>query len=272
MANTIYNGNQKRLSMLLYAITSRILLADTETERAEKLLTLTASWAATAVDFIQIRESDLSDADLVRLASRIVQVVLNTGSPTRVLINSTPKTAVACAVQSRADGVHLPGGMNLQQLAATLTQIREDWQSLGGSNATPIISVSCHSTADVEAARAAGATLALFAPVFEKALPGVPALAGQGLESLTAACRAARQPGPHVEIPVLALGGVTLENAAQCVAAGAAGIAAIRLFVESDEKSDWQRLSSRIRRCSNEDSVPVDDPTAGRKAFIGESG
>jgi thiamine-phosphate pyrophosphorylase len=229
--------------MLLYAITSRILLADTEAGRAEKLVALAASWAASAVDFIQIRESDLSDADLVRLASRIVQVVRNAGSPAKVLINSTPKKAVACAVQSRADGVHLPGGLNSEQLAATLTQIRQDWQSLGGSNATPTISVSCHSTADVEAARAAGATLALFAPVFEKVLPGAPTLAGQGLESLAEACRTARQPGPHMEIPVLALGGVTLENAVHCVAVGAAGIAAIRLFVESDEKSDWQRLS-----------------------------
>ena len=82
--------------MLLYAITSRILLADIEAERVESLISLTASWAATTVDFIQIRESDLSDAELLRLASRIVQVVHNVGSPTRVLINSNPKTAVAC--------------------------------------------------------------------------------------------------------------------------------------------------------------------------------
>jgi thiamine-phosphate pyrophosphorylase len=230
--------------VLLYAITSRILLADTEAERAEKLVSLAAKWATTAVDFIQIRESDLSDAELLRLASRIVQAVRNAGSPTKVLINSTPKTAVTSAVQSRADGVHLPGGLGPEQLTATVTQIRKDWGSLRGSNATPIISVSCHSTPDVEAARAAGATLALFAPVFEKALPGAPSLAGQGLESLAEACRAASQPGPHVEIPVLALGGVTLENAAQCVAAGAAGIAAIRLFLNSGKGQDWRRLLS----------------------------
>jgi thiamine-phosphate pyrophosphorylase len=228
--------------MLLYAITSRILLADTEAERAEKLVALAASWAATTVDFIQIRESDLSDAELLRLASRIVQAVRNAGRPTRVLINSTPKTGVVLAVQSSADGVHLPGGLNPEQLAATVTEIRKDWPSLRGSNATPIISVSCHCTADVEAARAAGATLALFAPVFEKALSGAPALAGQGLDSLTEACRAGRQPGPHVEIPVLALGGVTLQNAAQCVAAGATGIAAIRLFLDSGDGQDWRRL------------------------------
>jgi thiamine-phosphate pyrophosphorylase len=232
--------------MLLYAITSRVLLADTEAERTEKLVALAVKWASSAVEFIQIRESDLSDADLVRLASKIVQVVRNADSPTRVLINSNPRTAVALAVQSNADGVHLPGGLNPEQLSATVAQIHQDWQSLRDSSIKPIIGVSCHSTADVEAARAAGATLALFAPVFEKVLPGAPPLAGQGLESLAEACRAARQPGPLVEIPVLALGGVTLENAPQCIAAGAAGIAAIRLFVESGEKSAWQRLSQLV--------------------------
>jgi thiamine-phosphate pyrophosphorylase len=65
------------------------------------------------------------------------------------------------------------------------------------------------------------ATLALFAPVFEKkdALPA-------GLETLRQSCRA--------KIPVLALGGITLENAHSCLQAGAAGIAAIRLFQENE--------------------------------------
>ena len=47
-----------------------------------------------------------------------------------------------------------------------------------------------------------------------------------GLDRLREACRQ--------RIPVLALGGVTLENARACVDAGAAGIAAIRLFQENN--------------------------------------
>jgi thiamine-phosphate pyrophosphorylase len=68
---------------------------------------------------------------------------------------------------------------------------------------------------------AEGADFAVFAPVFEKgnARPA-------GLEGLREACRAS--------IPVLALGGVTLQNAQACLDAGAAGIAGIRLFQEHD--------------------------------------
>ncbi len=234
--------------MLLYAITSRILLADTEAERADKLFALTAKWATGAVDFIQIRESDLSDAELLRLASKIVQAVHSDGGPTKVLINSSPEKALAIALQSGADGVHLPGGLDSEQLDATIAQIRKDWRRHRDANATPAVSVSCHSVLDILAAHDAGATLALFAPVFEKVLPGASALAGRGLESLAEASRAARQTSPHQpELPVLALGGVTLENAAQCVAAGAAGIAAIRLFLDSGEGQDWQRLSHPVQ-------------------------
>lgn len=228
--------------MLLYAITSRILLADTEAERAERLVALAANWSDAGLDFIQIRERDLAAAELLQLAAGIVQAVRRSGSPTRVLVNGNPTGASAIPRQSGADGVHLPSGLAPQQLAAAVAQIRKGWESNLKPVAIPIVSVSCHSTADVLAARAAGATFALFAPVFEKALPGAPTLSGQGLESLAKACTAARQPAPQPELPVLALGGVTLENAAECVAAGAAGIAAIRLFLNSGEGQDWRSL------------------------------
>ncbi len=135
-----------------------------------------------------------------------------------------------------------PAASTSEQLVAAVTQIRKDWKSHHNSGDEPAISVSCHTVADILAARAAGATLALFAPVFEKALPGSPAIAGQGLKSLAEACAAARQPAPQPELPVLALGGVTLQNAAECTAAGAAGIAAIRLFLDSRDEQDWRSL------------------------------
>jgi thiamine-phosphate pyrophosphorylase len=73
-------------------------------------------------------------------------------------------------------------------------------------------------------AEADQATFAVFAPVFGK--KGAPASQPAGLHQLREACRA--------KIPVLALGGITPENAQSCLAAGAAGIAAIRLFQEND--------------------------------------
>jgi thiamine-phosphate pyrophosphorylase len=228
--------------MLLCAITSRILLTDTEAERAERLVALTAQWAAAGLHFIQVRERDLADTALLQLSTRIVQAVRDTGSPTSVLINSSPASACAIALQANADGVHLPGGLDPEQLRTAVMQIRKDWESYHKTKDDPAISVSCHTVADILAARAGGVSLALFAPVFEKALPGAPALAGQGLESLAEACTVGRQSAPQPELPVLALGGVTLENAAECVAAGAAGIAAIRLFLNSSQGQDWQHL------------------------------
>ena len=79
--------------------------------------------------------------------------------------------------------------------------------------------VSAHDPDGVRAAAAAGAEFATFGPVYatpSKAAYGEPV----GIEALAQAVRAAR-------LPVLALGGVTPERVAECLAAGAHGVAAI---------------------------------------------
>jgi len=116
------------------------------------------------------------------------------------------------ALAAGADGVHLRSD------DVSPEEVRKVWKS-----GEPLIAVSCHSPEDITQAAAAGANFAVFAPVFEKKdTPTQPA----GLGSLEQACRA--------RIPVLALGGVTLENARSCLDAGAAGVAGIRLFQEND--------------------------------------
>jgi len=87
-----------------------------------------------------------------------------------------------------------------------------------------VISVSCHTLDEVRRAHEARVDLILFGPVFEKRVARQLIQDGSGLKALEAACRAAEG------TPVLALGGITLENTSACLAAGAAGIAAIRLF------------------------------------------
>ena len=95
----------------------------------------------------------------------------------------------------------------------------------------PVIAVSCHGVEETFRAASDQARFAVFAPVFEKNMtPGV------GLAALHKACQA--------KIPVLALGGVTLQNAASCLQAGAAGVAAIRLFQENKIKDVVQELRS----------------------------
>ena len=93
-----------------------------------------------------------------------------------------------------------------------------------------IISVPCHGLDDIHVASEEQVDLMLFSPVFEKLAVRKPQ--PQGLEALRQACAAARG---H---PVFALGGVTSRNAQDCLAAGAAGVAGIRLFAGDD----WRRL------------------------------
>jgi thiamine-phosphate pyrophosphorylase len=91
-----------------------------------------------------------------------------------------------------------------------------------------LVAASCHTAADVFHAESEAADFVVFAPVFEKKAAPVfekKNTQAAGLAALHEACRA--------KIPVLALGGVNLENAAACLNAGAAGIAAIRLFQEN---------------------------------------
>ena len=116
-----------------------------------------------------------------------------------------------------ADGVHLPSD------DISPSEVRQIWSKCGvGAPARerPVITWSCHTRENVLRAESEGADAAIFAPVFEKI-----GSAAAGLAALREACRA--------KIPVLALGSITLQNAGSCLDAGAAGIAAIRLFQEN---------------------------------------
>jgi thiamine-phosphate pyrophosphorylase len=201
---------------LLYYITDRKAFSPDETTRRARLLDKIGEAARAGVDYIQLREKDLPIRELEALAREAVRVIQeNARSPTALLINS--RTDIALAIG--AAGVHLPAA-NVSAKDVRLMYARRALPR----NATPRISVSCHSPAEVNQAAAEGTSVALFAPVFEK--KGAPENAPQGLIALQEACRA--------KIPVLALGGITLQNADSCLHAGAAGIAAIRIFQEND--------------------------------------
>jgi len=204
--------------MLRYAITSRAQYAGSEPERHAALVGQAERLAAEGVEYIQLREKDLPVQDLIGVARKILNAIRSAGAGTRLLINSRPDVALVAG----AHGVHLPSGED--QLAPR--QVR--WLFARARAATPVVSVSCHTLAEVVRARETGADLVLFAPVFGKSagtsMGGELVLPGTGLEALREACAAAG------ETPVLALGGVTAENRATTIAAGAAGIAAIRLF------------------------------------------
>jgi thiamine-phosphate pyrophosphorylase len=201
------------------------LCAITDRKRAAPpLLTLVERWSTGGVDFIQLREKDLSAAALQSLTREVLASI--DGRRTKLLVNvssseSAPESA-AWALEAGADGVHLAG----TPIPGAASSLRKALRSTN-----PIISVPCHSLEDIDVACGEQVDLILFSPVFGKLSVGFSQPA-QGLEGLRLACAAARG------IPVLALGGVTAANALQCVAAGAAGIAGIRLFAGDD----WRRL------------------------------
>ena len=211
-------------SLLLYYITDRTAFPGDEAMRCRRLLEKIAEAARHGVDYIQLREKDLSARELESLAREAIRIIGQAGNraTNHLLINSRTDVALATA----AAGVHLPAN------DVSPTEVRAAWQGKCGAGAiareispqAPLVAVSCHSPQEVTQAASNSATFAVFAPVFEK--KDTPTAHPTGLDALHQACRA--------KLPVLALGGVTLQNAESCLQAGAAGIAAIRLFQEND--------------------------------------
>jgi thiamine-phosphate pyrophosphorylase len=200
--------------MLRYVITDRTLFPGDEAARQAALIAQATRLAVAGVDFIQLREKDLSAASLADLAHRLLAVLRAHSPAPRLLINSRVDVAIATG----ADGVHLTSSRD----ALTPVQVRSLYAAAGLPE--PLVSISCHTLDDVAHARAAAATHILFGPVFEKVVADKRVTAGTGLDLLRSASAAA------APIPVLALGGITPANAQDCLASGAAGIAAIRLF------------------------------------------
>jgi thiamine-phosphate pyrophosphorylase len=212
--------------LLLYYITDRRQFPGDEQARRRELLLRISSAARLGVDYIQLREKDLSIRELEFLARDAVRCVRENSATTKLLINS--RTDVALAVGT--DGVHLTS------TDISASDARAIWFSGNKKRETGngLFGVSCATPEAVRLAESHGADFAVIAPIFEKHGATSTPL---GLNALRAAAGVNVPIDRRVEagdnrrhLPVLALGGVTLENASECIRAGAAGIAAIRLF------------------------------------------
>jgi thiamine-phosphate pyrophosphorylase len=189
--------------LLLYYISDRTQFPGNEAERCRQLLTRLSEAMRYGVDYIQLREKDLSSRDLEGLARQLRTE--NRQLKTVLLINSRIDVAIAAG----ADGVHLRSDdVSAADARAVFSRAGID---------RVVVAVSCHRLDEVRKAAHHGADFAVFGPVFAKGESEV-----AGLDKLYEASQSG--------IPVLALGGVTIRNAASCLAAGAAGVAGIRLF------------------------------------------
>jgi thiamine-phosphate pyrophosphorylase len=166
-----------------------------------------------SVDLIQIREKDLATQPLLELASRALE--LAKGSRSRILVNDRVDVALAASL----DGVQL--GHHSVKPDTVCKHLREG---------NLLIGASVHSMTECLNAAADGASFVTLGPIFatpSKSVYGAPL----GLKLLGDVCQRA-------SMPVFALGGVDLENHRSCLSAGAAGIAAIRLF-QTPETLHW---------------------------------
>ena len=176
------------------------------------------------VPLFQIREKSLPARVLFELVARAAE--LTHGSKTRLLVNDRSDIARAAG----ADGVHL----TTQSLPVEVVR------KICGAEF--LIGVSTHSLDEARAARSAGADFVVFGPVFEtdsKRAYGPP----QGVDKLS---EVTRELG---EFPVVAIGGVTLENVDDCFHAGASGVAAIGMLNDAEQLSSIVReIRSRFRQ------------------------
>ena len=194
---------------ILYLITRGGTTEATTPDSAEfrNILRQAAAAVAAGIHLIQIREKLLTAQVLFELTAGIV--ALTRGSLTRVLVNDRADIAAGAG----ADGVHL----TTRSVAAEVIR-----QSFG---AKFLIGASTHSRAEVKLACEQGADFAVFGPIFptsSKEKYGPPL----GPEKLIDAVQ------ESASFPLIALGGISLENAHECFRAGASGIAGITLFAE----------------------------------------
>lgn len=180
----------------LLAISDRASLGEDSPEEWLRRL------SAAGVGAVQIREKDLNDRDLLDLTLKARSIL---PPPSVLLVNGRLDVALAAG----ADGCHLPAD------GVPLAALRQRF------GPEPLLGLSTHHVEEVAQAARDGADYVTFGPVYftpSKAHYGPP----RGIDELARATQAG--------IPVYALGGVTLSRFDELVAAGAAGVAGIRLF------------------------------------------
>ena len=179
----------------LYLITNRSLF-----ESDNNFLEASEAALMGGVRALQLREKNLTDCELIELGNQLR--ILTSNYNAKLIMNS--RADIAKIID--ADGVHLT------ENSAHANEIKSTFPDL-------IVGVSTHSLEAAQTAEAQGADYITFSPIYatpSKANYGPP----QGLGLL-------RQVSQEVNLPVLALGGITLHRVSECLEQGAFGVALI---------------------------------------------
>jgi thiamine-phosphate pyrophosphorylase len=206
--------------IVCYVTDRRSLPLSLSSDAIPRLLRSIESVAFAGADWIQIREKDLCGGESLDLTCSALQKIGARSPGTRILVNDRVDVALAAG----AGGVHLSeSGISVSDARRLCDRFAHD----SGKALDFLIGVSCHSLGAALGATRDGADYITFSPIFHtpsKAFYGPP----QGVDRLRKVCQA-------VQIPVIAIGGITLDNVASCYEAGAAGAAAIRLFQDATD-------------------------------------
>ena len=174
----------------------------------DALVQRVAAAAAAGVALVQVRERDMDARDLSRLITRCLDAVR--GTRTRILVNDR----LDVALTTGAHGVHLRSDSMPASRARSLAPIGF------------LIGRSVHSLAEaVTACEGGGLDYLLFGTVFATA--SKPGQAPAGVHALA-------EISASVRLPVLGVGGITPQTAAQLEGTGCAGFAAIGWFADTD--------------------------------------
>ncbi|MGD9561669.1 MAG: thiamine phosphate synthase [Pyrinomonadaceae bacterium] len=189
---------------LVYCISEGLADESNFTETQNNIVERIRRSRACGVTHFQIREKKLAAANLFELSRKAAKASAEAGI--KLLVNGRADIALAAG----ADGVHLPSdGLPIAGLKHCVP-------------ASFLIAASVHTLAEAMAAKAAGASMVTFGPVF--ASPGKGS--GVGIEMLAEVCDRLGN------FPVIALGGIDEDRIAEVIAGGAAGFAAIRYLNE----------------------------------------
>ena len=177
---------------------------------------------AAGIDWVQIREKDLSARELASLTRQALAIAAKYSAKRESTVRVSVNDRLDVGLAERAGGVHL-GERSLPVAAVKQLPVSAVQRNAVGESF--LVGVSCHSLEAAQAAQRDGADYIFFGPIF--ATPSKESFGSpQGTKRLQQVCR-------EVSIPVFAIGGITTDNANSCMQAGAAGLAAIRLFQDA---------------------------------------
>jgi thiamine-phosphate pyrophosphorylase len=172
--------------------------------KAGRLSEIVPLLVAAGVDVVQLREKDMSDADIKRVAPPVALACKEAGVP--FILNDRPDLARDVA----ADGVHV--GQDDEPVPAAR-------RTAGG-----IVGMSTHSRDQIVASEPLRPDYIAVGPVYET--PTKPGRPSVGLELLSFAAQ-------HASVPWFAIGGIDIDNIGDVVRAGATRVVVVRAITEA---------------------------------------